>query len=97
MKLISPTIQIAGPVEVPTEFDYHCPMLSLPLAFKTTISNIPANIPYLKSDIGKSLFWKEKLGEKNKLRVELVWSGGFRLDQIKSRAINNRKNIPLSD
>ena len=71
-------------------------MLSLPLAFKTTISNIPANIPYLKSDIGKSLFWKEKLGEKNKLRVGLVWSGGFRLDQIESWAINNRRNIPLS-
>jgi hypothetical protein len=66
------------------------------LAFKTTMSNIPANIPYLKSDIGKSLFWKEKLGEKNKLRVGLVWSGGFRPHQTESWAINSRRNISLS-
>jgi len=96
LELVCPTIQIIGPAEVPTEFDYHCPMLSLPLAFKTTISNIPANIPYLKSDVGKSLFWKEKLGEKNKLRVGLVWSGGFRPHQTESWTINNRRNIPLS-
>jgi hypothetical protein len=56
--------QIIGPNEVPTDFDYHCPLLSLPLAFKTTLSNIPATIPYLKSNVERLLFWKEKLGEK---------------------------------
>jgi Flp pilus assembly protein TadD len=34
-------------------FDYHCPILSLPLAFKTDITSIPANVPYLEVPIDK--------------------------------------------
>ena len=60
------------------EFEYQCPLMSLPLAFKTTLSNIPANIPYLKTIPDKSHFWRRKLGASDKLRVGLVWSGGFR-------------------
>jgi hypothetical protein len=96
LKQISPTIEIIGPDDVPTDFDYHCPLLSLPLAFKTTLSNIPAKIPYLKSNVEKSLFWKEKLGEKSKLRVGLVWSGGFRPNQPELWSVNRRRNIPLA-
>ena len=69
--------------------------MSLPLAFKTSLSTIPADIPYLKSSVEKSLFWKEKLGEKTKPRVGLVWSGGFRRNQPELWAINSRRNIPL--
>ena len=29
-------------------FDYHCPLMSLPHAFRTTINNIPSNEPYLR-------------------------------------------------
>ncbi len=31
-------------------FDYHCPLMSLPLAFRTDLANIPASVPYLRSD-----------------------------------------------
>ena len=77
------------------QFDYQCPLMSLPLAFKTNLSNIPAKIPYLKANLEKSRFWKEKLGEKDKLRVGLVWSGGFRPNQPEVWAVNLRRNIPL--
>jgi hypothetical protein len=77
-------------------FDYQCPLMSLPLAFKTTLSNIPATIPYLKNNSEKLLFWKEKLGEKSKLRVGLVWSGGFRPNQPEVWSVNERRNIPLA-
>ena len=77
-------------------FDYQCPLMSLPLAFKTTLSNIPANIPYLKADEKKSLFWREKLGEKNKPRVGLVWSGGFIPNLPEVWAVKKRRNIPLA-
>jgi hypothetical protein len=70
-------------------------LLSLPLAFKTDLSNIPANIPYLKSSLEKSLSWKEKLGERSKLKVGLVWSGGFRQNQPETWSVNRRRNIPL--
>ncbi|MGO9849523.1 MAG: glycosyltransferase family 9 protein [Methylocella sp.] len=96
LKQVSPTIQIIGPNEVPTDFDYYCPLLSLPLVFGTTLETIPATIPYLKSNAEKSLFWKEKLGVKNKLRVGLVWSGGFRPNQPELWSVNSRRNIPLA-
>ena len=96
LKALSPTIRIIGPGEVPADFDYHCPLLSLPLALATTLSNIPAAIPYLKSNGEKSLFWKEQLGEKNKPRVGLVWSGGFRPNQTEAWNFNSRRDIPLA-
>jgi tetratricopeptide (TPR) repeat protein len=75
-------------------FDCHCPLLSLPLAFKTELAAIPAAIPYLKADPDQSNSWKDRLGEKKKLRVGLVWSGGIRPNQPVS--VNQRRNIPLA-
>jgi tetratricopeptide (TPR) repeat protein len=57
------------------EFDYHCPLLSLPLACKTTLQSVPASVPYIASDPQKVVQWGARLGEKTKLRVGLVWSG----------------------
>ncbi len=56
-------------------FDYHCPLMSLPLAFKTDLGNVPANIPYIRSDTARAVAWQAKLGEKRKPRVGVVWSG----------------------
>jgi hypothetical protein len=77
-------------------FDFQCPLMSLALAFKTDLSNIPANIPYIKSEADKSEYWKEKLGERSKPRVGLVWSGGFRPNQPEVWRVNERRNIPLA-
>ena len=69
--------------------------MSLPLLFKTILSNVPAHVPYLKTSVDRVLYWREKLGEKTKPRVGIVWSGGFRLKQHKGWSVNNRRNIPL--
>ena len=55
-------------------FDYQCPLLSLPLAFRTTLATIPWKDPYLYADKNKALEWKHKLGEKRKKRVGIAWS-----------------------
>jgi hypothetical protein len=57
------------------DFDFHCPVMSLPLAFKTTLTTIPNQIPYLYVDTAKQQEWRQRLGKKNRLRVGLVWSG----------------------
>ena len=58
-------------------FDYQCPLLSLPLAFKTNLDTIPNPSRYINLDNhpNKIMEWKERLGSKLKLRVGLVWSG----------------------
>jgi tetratricopeptide (TPR) repeat protein len=56
-------------------FDYHCPVMSLPLALKTTVETIPAQIPYLYANEEKEKQWNEILGVKTLTRIGLVWSG----------------------
>jgi hypothetical protein len=57
------------------DFDYQCPIMSLPLAFKTTLSSVPATVPYLHADPSKRQQWQQRLGAKGRFRVGLVWSG----------------------
>lgn len=77
------------------EFDFHCPLLSLPLAFKTLANNIPNQTSYIQADPKKVSTWKEQLGTKNNIRVGLVWSGGFRPDQPELWEVNKRRNLPV--
>ena len=41
LKQMSPDIRVIKGSEVPSQFDYHCPLMSLPLAFGTTLQTIP--------------------------------------------------------
>lgn len=65
---------IATGTEIPS-FDYQCPLLSLPAAFKTNTSNIAGARGYLRTDDAAQAKWSERLGKKIKPRVGLVWSG----------------------
>jgi tetratricopeptide (TPR) repeat protein len=56
-------------------FDIHCPLMSLPMIFKTTLETIPAEIPYLFPDLDLMAVWRQRLGVKGKKRIGLVWSG----------------------
>jgi tetratricopeptide (TPR) repeat protein len=60
------------------DFDLHCPLMSLPLAFKTTVPTIPAEIPYLYSDTEKQAVWHKRLGAKTKLRVGSNFLSSFK-------------------
>jgi tetratricopeptide (TPR) repeat protein/ADP-heptose:LPS heptosyltransferase len=61
-------------------FDMHCPLGSLPLAFRTRLDSIPAEISYLPPPAPERVkAWqdrlRDRLGPHDKLRVGLVWSG----------------------
>jgi tetratricopeptide (TPR) repeat protein len=56
-------------------FDVHCPMMSLPLALKTSLDSIPANAPYLAAPSERLGKWRERLSPKRGLRVALAWAG----------------------
>jgi tetratricopeptide (TPR) repeat protein len=68
-------------------FDYHCSLLSLPLAFKTKLETIPNPGPYLAPLPNKCTDWCIKLGEKSRLRIGLVWSGSIRNTNDHNRSI----------
>jgi tetratricopeptide (TPR) repeat protein len=77
-------------------FDMFCPLLSLPLALKTTLSNIPAEVPYLAVGEDRRRVWRDKLGQRRRLRIGLSWSGGFRAARPELWSVNERRNIPLA-
>jgi tetratricopeptide (TPR) repeat protein len=52
---------VARGEELPA-FDVHCPVGSLPLAFKTEPATIPADIPYLAADQARIAKWRARLG-----------------------------------
>ena len=56
-------------------FDVHCPLLSLPLAFGTTIETIPASMPYLHAPAERIEKWRARFACTSKPRIGLVWSG----------------------
>lgn len=77
-------------------YDACCPMMSLPLAFGTTLDTIPAQTPYLRAPSQKVEAWKARLGPPSKKRVGLVWSSGHRPDHPGQWAVNGRRDIDLS-
>jgi hypothetical protein len=57
-------------------FDFHCPIMSLPWAFGTTLDSIPASVSYLPLPAGVRVqAWEDRLGPREQLRIGLVWSG----------------------
>ena len=76
--------------------DLHCPMMSLPFAFGTTLETIPGRTPYLHADPALIEAWRERLGPASRPRVGLAWSSGVRPDQPELAAVNGRRNLPLA-
>lgn len=70
------------------KFDYHCPLMSLPLAFKTTIKNIPCQTPYLAAYPERVLWWKKYLGQKTKPRIGIAWQGNPAHSRDRKRSIS---------
>jgi tetratricopeptide (TPR) repeat protein len=92
---LGPDTEIIGGNDAPVEFDCHCPMNSLPLAFGTTVETIPRATPYLAADPAAVAAWRERLAGLVGLRVGLCWAGSPRHDQPAGQAIDRRRSIAL--
>jgi len=71
------------------EFDFHCPLMSLPLAFGTELATIPANVPYLHARPDRIDFWRHRLPATGR-RIGVAWAGsaGFAGDRQRSMAFS---------
>jgi tetratricopeptide (TPR) repeat protein len=73
------------------EFDFHCPLMSLPLAFGTQADSVPWSGPYLAAAPSRVAAWRERLGPARSRRVGLAWSGarGFAGDAFRSAPLQD--------
>ena len=56
------------------EFDFHCPLLSLPLAFKTDLNSIPSARSYLEAEVARIAYWKDRI-KGDGLKIGIAWQG----------------------
>lgn len=72
-------------------FDHHCPLLSLPLALKTTMESIPAKIPYLSVNRAAAAAWRARLAPDGDKLVGICWRGNpdFKDDHKRSIRFDN--------
>ena len=101
--------RIIDPNEPLPDFDAHCPLLSLPLAFGTDLRSIPAPVPYLRADPSLAEAWKTKLIAKGDTtlyikgrvpfsrKIGLAWSGAAIHVNDRNRSTMLGSFAPLSD
>jgi tetratricopeptide (TPR) repeat protein len=98
---LAPVMEQIGGIEVVTReeavppFDLHCPLMSLPRAFDTTVETIPADVPYLRAPTAHLETWRARLPQHGGLRVGINWAGrsDFRWDKV--RSIGLTRMLPL--
>jgi hypothetical protein len=105
---VEPPIQqllggIAGVAECvgrssPPAFDLHCPLGTLPLAFKTRLDTIPLAEGYVPAPpAARVKAWDNRLGPRNRFRVGLVWAGNPDHKNDHNRSMILRALAPLLD
>lgn len=79
-------------------YDCHCPMMSLPHRFGTTLETIPDDAPYIQSSDAWATYWfARKTPEWEKKRVGLCWRGSPRHGKDAFRSIEPELFQPLID
>ena len=76
-------------------YDVYCPAGSLPLALRTEISTIPANVPYLAASEQRVAKWRERLGPLPSPRIAVAWSGSASHANDRNRSITLERFAPL--
>jgi tetratricopeptide (TPR) repeat protein len=82
-----PGIDELLPVEqMPSEFDYHLPLMSLPRVFHGLGESIPTSIPYLFADEIRMQQWQARLAHLSGYRIGIVWQGNkdYMSDHVRS-------------
>ena len=90
------TARVIGENDAVPDFDLHCPLLSLPLAFKTDATDIPAAIPYLHADSQRVAQWREMIGgAARRPRVGIAWAGLRTPSEHGNRSMRLEELAPL--
>lgn len=78
--------------------DLQIPFVSLAHAFSTTLSSVPAAVPYLRGDPARDDFWRERLGPErgDEPRVALACSGRVAYRYENQRRVRLREFASLS-
>jgi FkbM family methyltransferase len=77
------------------QFDFYIYLLSLPRIFRTALTTIPADIPYLQTDLARVETWKRRVGGGSRLKVGLAWAGNPKHQKDRERSLALSALLPL--
>ena len=87
--------RLIGTGEPLPAFDFHCPLMSLPTVFGTTLATIPATIPYLPVEEARRRHWQQRLSASAGRRVGIVWAGNREHKNDRNRSLPFAALAPL--
>ncbi len=96
LQYLYPAVRVIVRGERPQDVDWHSPLLSLPGAFGTDLSNIPVPVPYLQADASKCMAWSLRLATDG-LRVGVVWTGNPEHTRDRLRSVSFSQFRRLTD
>jgi tetratricopeptide (TPR) repeat protein len=97
LSTLSGSLQIISRDDPLPDFDIHCPLLSLPLAFGTRLETIPSATSYLHASPEVVAHWNSRLGDRCRPRIGLAWSGRQAHTNDHNRSIRFSALLPLLD
>jgi tetratricopeptide (TPR) repeat protein len=91
--------ELTPAAESTLRYDYHCPLLSLPLAYGTDLASIPAEVPYLSVPPADVARWHQRLSEVAGLKIGIAWQGnpGPELTWARGRSAPLQSLRPLAE
>ncbi|HTK36754.1 MAG TPA: tetratricopeptide repeat-containing glycosyltransferase family protein [Caulobacteraceae bacterium] len=75
MRSLDGVAELVGAGEPLPDFDLHCPLMSLPHAFGTTLETIPTRASYLAAPPERSAAWAGVVADSPRPKVGLAWFG----------------------
>lgn len=77
-------------------FDLHCPLMSLPGIFQTTVDSIPNKVPYLDPDPERVNFWRSQIESFPEFKIGICWQGNPKQHSDRLRSIPLIHFAPLT-
>jgi Tfp pilus assembly protein PilF len=89
--------------DVLPEFDLHCPTMSLPLAFGTTVETVPSEV-YLQANLERVEYWRARMGQETphihaglrRWKIGMVWAGKPTHTDDRNRSMALSELAPLA-
>ncbi len=82
--------------QMPAQFDFHAPLMSLPLILGTEEKTIPTPIPYITPDPALVDHWQRELASDTNIKVGICWQGNNQYSTPFLRAVVAAKSVALA-
>jgi tetratricopeptide (TPR) repeat protein len=75
LQTLDPRLDVRPAAGWPTDFDYHIPLMSLPMAFDAGQRGFAARTPYLRAEAERVELWRHRIGPEG-FKIGICWQGG---------------------